>query len=65
MTVPTKLVILEQGIISSNIFLNNYQVSRVLLQAINIVHVIVTLVSAKQVYNGKVKLFNEIEPFHL
>ena len=31
-------------------------------QAINIgdVHVIITLVSAKQVYNGKVKVFNEI-----
>ena len=25
--------------------------------------VIITIVSAKQVYNGKVKLFNETEPF--
>ena len=26
--------------------------------------VIITIVSVKQVYNGKVKLFNEIEPLH-
>ena len=28
------------------------------------IHVIITFVSAKQVYNGKVKPFNEKEPFH-
>ena len=55
---------LSQGvIISSNIFF--YQASKASLQAINTgnIYVIITLVSAKQVYNGKVKLFNEIEPF--
>ena len=47
----------------NNIF---YQALRVSLQVINIGNsrVIITLVSVKQVYNGKVKLFNEIEPFH-
>ena len=41
-----------------------YQASRVSLQAINIgdVCVNITLVSAKQVYNGKVNLINETEP---
>ena len=44
-----------------------YQALRVLLQTINIsnVCVIITLVSVKQVYNGRVKLFDEIEPVHL
>ena len=41
-----------------------YQALGALLQVINIgdVHVIITLLSAKQVYSGRVKLFNEIEP---
>ena len=56
-----KRLILSAG---HNIIL--YQASRVSFQAINIgdVHVIITIVSTKQVYNGKVKLFNENEPFH-
>ena len=60
--VRTKRPILSAG--RNNVF---YQASKVLFQAINIgdVHVIITLVSAKQVYSGKVKLFNKIEPFHL
>ena len=47
-------------------YLSN-QCLRVLLQIITIgnVHVIITVVSAKQVYNGEVKLFNKIKPFHL
>ena len=48
------------------IFLTNYPL-RASLQAIDIgdVLVFITIVSAKQVYNSKVKLFNKIEPFHL
>ena len=47
---------LSQGvIILSSIFF--YQALKASLQAI------ITLVSAKQVDNGKVKLFNKIEPF--
>ena len=44
-----------------NIFLTKYAL-RALSHVINIgvVHVIITIVSAKQVYNGKVKLFNDI-----
>ena len=46
-----------------------YQASRESLQVITTsdvsVSVIFTLVSAKQVYNGRVKLFSEIEPVPL
>ena len=61
--VRTKSFILSSG---HNIFPTN-QALRTLLQAIDIddVLVIITIVSAKQVYSGKVKLFNEIEPFRL
>ena len=49
---------------NSNIFLTKLQgqALRASLQAIHIgdAHVIITLVSTKQVYNGKVKLFNKI-----
>ena len=56
--VCTKRLILSAG---HNIFLTNLAL-RAMSQAINIgdVHVIITLVSAKQVYNGNVKVFNEI-----
>ena len=52
-------------VISRNILA--YQTSRASLKVINIdnVCVIITIVSAKQLYNGRVKLFNEIEPVHL
>ena len=51
---------------------NKYQIISYLpsfewsLQEINIgnVHAMITLVSAEQVYNGKVELFNETELFH-
>ena len=37
------------------------------MQATNIgdVHIIIIPISTKEVYNGKVKLFNTIEPFRL
>ena len=60
--VRKKWLILSAG--CNNIY---YQASRVSFQVINIgdIHIIITLVSVKQVYNRKVKLFNEIEPFRL
>ena len=43
-----------------------YQALRASLQAINVsdFHIIITLLSAKQVYNDRVTLFNVIEPVH-
>ena len=62
MTGAYKAAVLRAG--HNNIFQKALRVS---FRVINIgdVCVIMTIVLAKQVYSGKVKLFNEIEPFCL